>query len=200
MPASPSRHLPELDALRGVAAMVVLLNHFQAAWLRTAHPAWLAHPAYVPPLWLLLNGHASVILFFLLSGFVLSLPRLHGARPGYAVYVLRRICRIYLPYLAALLVSVAACSLFFRLRLDGRLLPEFWPQRPDLASVLQHAAMLGRLNVWRYDGPAWSLVHEMRISLIFPLLLFCALRLRVLATFLFAAGFAPGWIRFPGAP
>lgn len=182
-----SKHLPELDALRGLAAFVVLLNHFYAVWLRTGHPSWLDHPMHKPPLWLLVDGHASVILFFLLSGFVLSLPRLHGSRPSYPVYVLRRVCRIYLPYLAALFVSVAACGLFFHYRLDGRFMPECWRQPPDAHSLLQHVAMLGRLDVYRYDGPIWSLVHEMRISLVFPLIVFCALRLRVASTVVAAA-------------
>ncbi len=184
------KHLPELDALRGLAAFVVLLNHFHEVWLTTKHPFWIARPRLNPLLWMLVNGHSSVILFFLLSGFVLTLPHLHGSRPSYPVYALRRVCRIYLPYLAALLLSVAACGLFFHFRLDGHLLPEFWRQRPDARSLVQHLVMLGRLDVYRYDGPVWSLVHEMRLSLAFPVILFCALRMRAVAAFFIAGGCA----------
>ena len=47
--------------------------------------------------------------------------------------------------------------------------------------------MLGRFNVYRYDGPVWSLVHEMRISLIFPLLLMLGRRLKPWSTLATAA-------------
>ncbi len=190
--AAQSRHLPELDALRGAAAFVVLLTHFHGTWLLTSHPGWISRPRLVPPLWLLLDGHASVILFFLLSGFVLALPRLHGARPSYPVYALRRICRIYLPYLAALFLAVGLCAIFHRFRLDGGLLGEAWRQSPDLHSILQHLLMLGRFDIYRYDGPIWSLVHEMRVSLVFPLILLCALRLRALSTLLLAGAMTVG--------
>ena len=47
------------------------------------------------------------MLFFLLSGFVLSVPYLRGKGQAYPVYLIRRILRIYAPYLAALALAVA---------------------------------------------------------------------------------------------
>ena len=114
--ASGRSHYPELDALRGAAALVVLMNHFHQVWLGTSHPHWIARPKLIPPLWLLVNGHASVILFFLLSGFVLTLPSLRGSHQPYPRYLARRVCRIYPPYVAGLLISVVGCAFFW----DGR--------------------------------------------------------------------------------
>ena len=47
-------------------------------------------------------GDAAVILFFTLSGFVLALPFLSYRQPTYSDFVIRRVCRIYFPYAAAL--------------------------------------------------------------------------------------------------
>lgn len=41
-----------------------------------------------------------------------------------------------------------------------------------------HVLFLGVFNTNQFDGPIWSLVHEMRISLIFPLLCGFVLRLK----------------------
>ncbi len=185
--ASGRSHYPELDALRGAAAIVVLMNHFQQVWLATSHPHWIARPKLNPLLWLLVNGHASVILFFLLSGFVLTLPSLRGSHQPYPRYLIRRVCRIYPPYLAGLLISVIGCTFFLGRSQYGPEISGFWSARPDLRSILAHLAMVGRFNVYRYDGPVWSLVHEMRISIIFPLLLILSRRLKTWSTLATAA-------------
>ncbi|MGQ0547935.1 MAG: acyltransferase family protein [Betaproteobacteria bacterium] len=68
--------LAELEALRGLAAMIVLFHHFL---LRTApHLHGRSFPddpvALVrTPLYALVNGSAAVAIFFVLSGFVLTL-------------------------------------------------------------------------------------------------------------------------------
>ena len=185
--ASGRKHLPELDALRGAAAFVVLMNHCHQVWLGTSHPHWISRPKLNPALWLLVNGHASVILFFLLSGFVLTLPSLQGSNQRYPQYVVRRICRIYLPYLAGLVVAVIGCTYFWGRTEYGEAVAELWALPPDRTSILQHLAVIGRFDVYRYDVPFWSLVHEMRISLIFPAVLWVAKRMRLGMTFVVAA-------------
>ena len=68
-----STRLEPLDSLRGLAALTVLSLHVlllmpdQGGWL------WRA-PFY--------NGHEAVLLFFVLSGFVLYLPWAKGRPPG----------------------------------------------------------------------------------------------------------------------
>lgn len=176
--ANGRRHYPELDALRGAAAMVVLFTHFYQVWLTTHHPHWASRPKLIPPLWLLTDGHASVILFFLLSGFVLTLPSLRGSKQPYARYITRRICRIYPPYLAGLMLSIVGCSYFWGHTQYGQEFAQFWSAPPDVHAFLAHLRMIGRFDVYRYDPPVWSLVHEMRISIVFPLILLVSRRLR----------------------
>ncbi len=88
------RRFYELDSLRGVAALTVVLHHFSRIC-----PENFTHLLIRTPLRLLLAGDQAVILFFLLSGFVLTLPYKKNTSLSYGPFLLRRVCRIYLPYL-----------------------------------------------------------------------------------------------------
>ena len=183
------RHVPELDSLRGVAALVVLLNHFHLAWLAAGAPRWLQHFRVNPLLWLLVDGHASVMLFFMLSGFVLMLPHLRepGRAQSYPAFVLRRFLRIYPTYWAALAVAAALCALFSGKPSVGHIIGVNWPSPPDVHSLWRHLLLLLPVEIHRYDNPVWSLVHEARISLVFPLIALAALRLSLPWTLAVAA-------------
>jgi peptidoglycan/LPS O-acetylase OafA/YrhL len=63
------------------------------------------------PLLPLHNGDAAVFIFFVLSGYVHSLPYLRGTQPAYPEYVIRRVCRIYIPFAAAILFALLLYSL-----------------------------------------------------------------------------------------
>ena len=45
-----------------------------------------------------------------------------------------------------------------------------------LRLIAQHILLVGKYNTDAYNGVIWSLVHEMRISIIFPLILMICLR------------------------
>src|SRR5271168_2262717 len=99
--------LRELDSVRGIASLTVVLLHFYDMWMPTdrSHiPHWqkimflLLKPLY--------SGSEAVILFFVLSGLVLSLPYLRGKGKPYPIFLKRRVLRIYGPYLAAIVVSI----------------------------------------------------------------------------------------------
>jgi peptidoglycan/LPS O-acetylase OafA/YrhL len=99
------RRIGSLDALRGVAALAVVIGH--------ALPMGLPQ---VPPVVAVALGRVSVIAFFVLSGFVLSLPYFDGRPLPYPAFVVRRLCRIYLPYAA---VMFAAGTLFYTVWGEG---------------------------------------------------------------------------------
>jgi peptidoglycan/LPS O-acetylase OafA/YrhL len=167
-------HIVELDSLRGVAAIVVVLDHYQRLWREVpTHglPSYIQFP-------ILANGNAAVRMFFALSGFVLTLPFLRQRQQRYLLYVVRRVCRIYLPYVAALAIAVLACWRFHGLDLYGKEFQLTWRSPPSFQTVEQHLLLIGKFNAFAYNPPIWSLVHEMRISLIFPLLCLVSLRLR----------------------
>ncbi len=158
--------------------MVVVFDHFCRFWLETPVPPWLGRTLHFPLLRVFNDGAAAVMLFFLLSGFVLALPYLRGRETSYRVYALRRICRIYPPYFAALILAITACWKFHNFNGYGKEFHSIWAGKPDLLSILQHVLLIDRFDVLRYNPPSWSLVHEMRISLFFPLLAWVGVKLR----------------------
>lgn len=178
--------LKALDSLRGIAALTVVTYH---CWMAIPnHPSggvahWLTHHA---PLSLLLNARPAVILFFVLSGFVLTgmMPP-QGEKLSYLKFAARRLCRIYLPFLVAIGLSAA---IFLALAAAGAtgapdqiaVAPWFanvdWPLDITLKTVLKHILMTGRADDMRLDAVMWSLVYEVRISLIFPILFFVVRR------------------------
>ncbi len=179
-------HIVELDSLRGVAALFVVFDHFMRGWVDSSPPHFVRYIPYLP---FLSNGGAAVMMFFVLSGFVLSLPMMAGKSQSYPIYAARRVCRIYLPYLAALLIALVFCWRFHGLDSYAPVFSNFWKTAPTLHLVVQHLLFLGRYDVYAYNAPTWSLVHEMRISLIFPLLCLVAARLRPWTALLVALSF-----------
>jgi peptidoglycan/LPS O-acetylase OafA/YrhL len=160
-----------LDAMRGVFSVVIIIGHFL---LLLPTPLLRAYGwpiiIYTP----LRCGYAFVITFFMLSGFVLALP--YTTRPvSYRSFIIRRLCRIYIPFAAIIIIT-------FLLYLLVGLSPA------DVNDMSYHDKNLSQLSVftpWFLGGtllasglekhlllnPAvWTLVYELRIAFIFPFL------------------------------
>lgn len=156
-----------LDSLRGVAALVVIFNHLFS--ILPAHKdIWLMQQT---PLHWLIDGRAAVLLFFVLSGCVLAMPFFGGYKQDYPTYALRRVTRIYLPYFVVLLVAAGLYAL--TVQPGGGYQPDGggWENPLTFDLFLSHLIMSGvQMKSVSLDPPAWSLIIEMRISLIFPLL------------------------------
>ena len=130
--ARPSRRLVELDGLRGLAALSVVCFH----WLLT-DPAFAIDPGSGPltsgmnwlnetPLRALVAGPEMVLLFFVLSGMVLALPRLAGRGATYGRYLLSRALRLY-PAVWAVTAIAALALLVEPGDTHGRLAPSGSP-------------------------------------------------------------------------
>jgi len=125
------------------------------------------------PVHLFWAGHPAVIFFFVLSGFVLSLPYYSRNEASYWTFVRRRVIRIYVPYAVAITVAIILETLFSRHGIPflGGWFNMIWVDRLNLNLFLDHLFMIGDYKNYAYDPVIWSLIHEMRISLIFPLLM-----------------------------
>jgi peptidoglycan/LPS O-acetylase OafA/YrhL len=161
---APVRRFHELDSLRGLAALTVVFHHFS----HICSPEVL-HVLDRTPLRLLVAGHQAVILFFLISGFVLTLPYKKEGSLKYRPFLLKRVCRIYLPYLGALAFAIL-CDLHFSSRgpINNYWTELTWSTPVTTHLVVQHILFLGNYDWSQFNTAFWSLVHEMRISLIFP--------------------------------
>ena len=192
--ATPERakqaRLGQLDGLRGLAALFVLLSH-----LVRVSGAWDG-PTLASldrtPLHLLVGGREAVLLFFTLSGFVLALPFLSGIDRPYGGYLIKRVFRIYIPYLAAALFAFAGATLLARGHIPGMSdwFQTHWNQPPTGRAIANHVGMLGRFRSSEYGLSFWSLVHEMRVSIVFPFLVLPVIRWRTGHAALYALSFS----------
>jgi peptidoglycan/LPS O-acetylase OafA/YrhL len=159
----------ELDALRGLAAMSVVFLHYYLVSHSGPHNPWIEYG----PFRLLIAGGEAVVLFFVLSGLVLSLPFYDCDKPvAYGSFLVKRVARIYLPYCVSLFL---AWFLIAQLQPQGipSLSPWFnarWTTGITAAELRGHFSLIGFFNTQEINPVIWSLVHEMRISLIFPLI------------------------------
>jgi peptidoglycan/LPS O-acetylase OafA/YrhL len=169
------RRFYELDSLRGVAALTVVLHHFLIIC-----PAGFIHLLIRTPLRLLIAGHQAAILFFLLSGFVLTLPYKKTSL-GYGLFLIKRVSRLYLPYLGALTLAIL-CDLSFPGHgpYGDYWINYTWSEPVTAPLVIQHILFLGSYDWRQFNTAFWSLVYEMRISLIFPFIAVAVLRLRTI--------------------
>lgn len=162
-----SQRLTHLDALRGIAAAVVVAHHALLAMsnVGTQSAGW-------SPFNIVLLGRPAVVLFFVLSGFVLTL-HLHAAQAGYVGFAARRLIRLLVPYAAAIGMAAAAFGLTRHDAATG--LSDWfdaqWKQGISGADVLRHLALLAGPRQFPLDHVSWSLVDELRLSLALPLFL-----------------------------
>lgn len=160
--------LEYLDSLRGVGAIIVALTH-----LATFLPL-VKDDGY------LFNGVAAVSVFFVLSGYVLSLAL--ASKRGLesfslANFVVRRLCRIGIPFACALTIACICHQLTFRNTPSS---PPFfldylqrWSLKTDATAFF---AELLRFYSPNLLAPSWTLRPELLNSLMLPfalLLLHC---------------------------
>lgn len=188
LPAGTRTRYAELDALRGIAAGVVVLFH---AWMIVPWPGGSTRSLLesgapladlelwfrLSPLRLVTAGQAMVGLFFALSGLVLALPWVRGRPPAYAPFLVKRFCRLYLPFAAAILLAAVLASATAGPAIPGlsRWLAEAWATPVSAGLLRDHLLMRGTTEAMSLDSVMWSLVHEARYSLVFPLLVVLAL-------------------------
>jgi peptidoglycan/LPS O-acetylase OafA/YrhL len=152
--------------MRGLAALVVVFHHFYLMFYR-AH--FRSNPLSVL-IYPFVAGHESVMLFFVLSGFVLSLPLMKQVPFSYPIYVWKRVLRIYGPYLGALAIAIIGCAIWHNRvpSFAGGVPPWYGPV--TLQGVSHALVFIGPKNDTRYNETFWSLIHEMRISIVFPVI------------------------------
>ncbi len=185
--------LTELDALRGVAALLVLACHagqivpHELAFL----PGRVQHVLFhLTPLRVVEFGRPAVLFFFVLSGYVLTRALMLRGSPGVLAYAVQRSLRLALPVIGAVLASA-----LLGLLLAGRAPPVEWGMSPIFAwpeplsagRVAAEALLLPPDGELATNEALWSLVHEWRLSLLLPLVLLFRGRLAAFAAAVAAA-------------
>jgi peptidoglycan/LPS O-acetylase OafA/YrhL len=172
-----SNRLRSLDGLRGVAAAVVVLHHTFLTRSSLAVPYLNPYPtqrgtaawwATYTPLHLLWDGTEAVFVFFVLSGFVLTM-RAARTRSDWLRYYPKRLVRLYLPVWVAVAVALGWATLVPRHTVAGA---SWWmnlvhPGTPDAHAVLRDLLLVVG-NPGASNSVLWSLRWEVYFSLLLP--------------------------------
>jgi peptidoglycan/LPS O-acetylase OafA/YrhL len=176
------KRLHSLDALRGLAALSVVVWHWQhffaldGSWPQNWDAAAQPFHSVLKPLYY--EGWMAVDLFFALSGFVffwLYGEAIREQRIGAAKFALLRFSRLY-PLHFATLIAVSVLQLLF-VRESGSFFiytaNDPWHFLVNLAFVQQWTPSRGDLG---FNGPSWSVSVEVLLYGIF--FVFCRVGLR----------------------
>ena len=159
-------HIPSLQSLRGIASMIVLLRHYLACF-PIGGAVGLAYQD------IFFNSHAAVVVFFVLSGFVLSpsfFSRTISLSELLGFYV-RRFFRI-----VPLLAVITALSLFYvKSRLSTWSVPfaNAWfegllPHDVPLSASILVKCFIGMNSAIVPQN--WTIACELLVALILPFL------------------------------
>ena len=153
-----------LDGLRGLAALAVVIHHVG----------------------IVEDGHFAVMVFFVISGYCITASAESSLRAesGFSAFMIKRVRRIYPPYLLALLFFVVTRilkgaghphSIFSRPPVD-------WLQNITLTqwlSDLVHPVLWPGQNPQLFVAAFWSLNYEEQFYLVMGLCLLAVVRLRI---------------------
>jgi peptidoglycan/LPS O-acetylase OafA/YrhL len=162
-PESPVSKIEELDSIRGIAAVLVVLYHM---------PLWTP---WLHGVQAIRNSFYMVDVFFVLSGFVMNLnygDRLRGGK-DLARFQLLRLGRVYPVHVLFLFVALAAAtaawlgSIFFGLNVpNGGAFKD-----NTVGTFVQQLLMVHALGFTRIDQPfnlpSWSISVEFYTYLVF---------------------------------
>ncbi len=140
-PASARTRLTELDALRGIGALCVLIFHYSTRF-HVVFPA-AAHVPFSFP-----GGNYRVLLFFAISGFAIffTLDRIRTV----ADFLVNRFARLYPAYLVAMLMTLSV-----------EYLAHAWTLLVGPSAILANMTMLqGFAFMPEVDGAYWTLTVE----------------------------------------
>ena len=157
-------HVASIDSLRGLAALSVFFFHMLSLYLPEAD--------IYRPWFFVFAGHEAVILFFVLSGFVLTLSN-ESVHITYQQYTIRRIFRLYPAYYLSMLLSIVLFLLIKPMPLN-QYTPWFNTHFSNIQlsyTMLLKTLLLFTNEFNNINGVIWSLVYEVTISiLILPLI------------------------------
>ncbi len=181
---------PYLDLIRGVAALLVCASHARAM-LFVDYQDSSRSAADIPFYALTGLGHASVLIFFALSGFLVGGGVIAGVRQGtwrIGSYAARRGLRLWITLLPALVLTLL-CDLMLRRTVGPEILAGAYsdvlssgpsaqlPADFSAATFIGNALFLQTIvtPVFGTNGPLWSLAYEAWYYAIAPLLIIAVL-------------------------
>lgn len=186
-PGSPGYRLQTIDALRGAAALAVLLFHASDIGALSDSSGGLIYTAVES----IANwGRYGVWLFFVISGFCIHLSWAKQSRtqpappPSFGPFWLRRFRRLYPAYFVAILLYAACLSV------DSEV------TNRTIAGFFLHLVFMQNFVPW---GPytvnevMWTLAIEEQLYLLYFVFLAIRIRFGLVAAVMFALGARLAW-------
>ncbi|KAI1740674.1 acyltransferase family-domain-containing protein [Xylaria scruposa] len=211
--AEPNERRPTawLDGLRGVAALFVVMHHMSLLWfswdIHNGWTNWNDHLIQLPIIRLVVSGRANVMIFFVISGYALSLRPLSLIRKdqhskmyqALASSIFRRHPRLFIPAIVICSPApvIAYLGGYSEEGMPGAAIKPMRPPRFDsiwrqFGHYIQTIMTLSDVYTpsgsiaWVYSDSLWTLPIEFRSSLVvFTMLLAlsrCTTRARVVIT------------------
>lgn len=168
-----------LDSVRGLAAVSVVICHYLIVLANAPVGKWVVSCFRFPPLSLFATAFGPVMLFFVLSGYVLTLSLLSDRKPNWIRFGVQRFFRIWPTYAVTIVASFTIGHIALAIDPAPPVGWEAnsWHGHEDSTTIVAFVDQITMVcNSIGLDVAAWSLVHELRISLVFPLLLVCVQR------------------------
>jgi peptidoglycan/LPS O-acetylase OafA/YrhL len=154
-PGTQRAWLPGIEALRGVAAITVVMHH---AWSLSSEPHFTGY-------WLL-EGLATwgVNLFFMLSGYLLADTFWRERSPDMRVYAIRRFFRIAPAYY----VNIGILYLFFLA--PSVLFTKQWGHQVLASATFTQYLFPGTSSSLNVNGALWTLTIEFMLYAVLPVM------------------------------
>jgi peptidoglycan/LPS O-acetylase OafA/YrhL len=179
------KRLPWLDLLRGAAALLVVLEHLRA-FLFPTYTSLQGPGVFLKGLYFLTGlGHQAVLVFFVLSGFLVGGSVLRSLDQGnwsWDDYLLNRLCRLWVVLLPALLLTMFLDAWGRSLQPSGYagIFRDLYHSGPVQGAPSGYTPLVFFGNLlflqtilvpcFGTDSPLWSLANEFWYYLLFPLL------------------------------
>lgn len=171
-----TRHVTELDGVRGLAILVVLITHFGVYGHESV--GWFGRALHG----VVDFGWSGVDLFFVLSGFLITgiLLESKGSASYFRAFYMRRALRILPLYYLAIVVYFAFLVPALRILTPGRASIISAVNRPAVEQLWYYLHLSNWRIAWdvTYNGidHFWSLAIEEQFYLVWPLVVFLVSR------------------------
>ena len=165
-------YFPNLNGLRFIAAMMVIIHHIES--MKSIFK-WSSN---IDNATIFLFGKMGVILFFVLSGFLITYLLLNEEKNNSTIsikqFYLRRIFRIWPLYFLIIILSLFILPLFpalnFRISNYQLFYDSFWIKILFFVFFLPNL-VLARYGIMPYASQSWSIGVEEQFYIIWPWLI-----------------------------